>query len=324
VANFREEILRQTYPRIANLQEQVQLTYWSEHHLVPQDLLDILPFGRLFSAQRFYYYIDFQLVDLLSAARRCTAYWQLSGAYNLDQSPATQISLFYNETFLWHYFVPSHRPEIVTQIQAGHRIRFLSRFFVSETKVEVEFNEIRLQTNPSGEFTPANLYQIVYSDERILTYHWNNWVWNTNLLTPPTTLIDPSSYFTLPITQPNTQGRDTEYLERFQRILLEPDLLSLDSSYHDSVDSSLPPTLVGTPQSSPPSTPESVYRRAREITFSNDNPDLCFCGIDLCRCDSRHPRTPPTPLGIHLWDPQFLRTGPIEGLHYNQQPGQST
>jgi len=42
VANFREEILRQTYPRIANLQEQVQLTYWSEHHLVPQDLLDIL------------------------------------------------------------------------------------------------------------------------------------------------------------------------------------------------------------------------------------------------------------------------------------------
>ena len=262
MANFREEILRQTYPRIANLQEQVQLTYWSEHHLVPQDLLDILPFGRLFSAQRFYHYIDFQLVDLLSAARRCTAYWQLSGAHNFDQSPATQISLFYDETFLWHYFVPSHRPEIVTQIQAGHRIRFLSRFFVSETKVEVEFNEIRLQTNPSGEFTPANLYQIVYSDERILMYHWNNCVWNTNLLTPATTLIDPSSYFTLPITQPNTQGRDTKYLECFQHILLEPDLLSLDSSYHDSIDSTLPPTLVGTPQSSPPSTPESVYQRA--------------------------------------------------------------
>jgi len=324
VANFREEILRQTYSRIADLQEQVQLTYWSEHHLVPQDLLDILPFGRLFSAQRFYHYIDFQLVDLLSAARRCTAYWQLSGAHNFDQSPATQISLFYDETFLWHYFVPSHRPEIITQIQTGHRVRFLSRFFVSETKVEVEFNEIRLQTNTSREFNPDNLYQIVYSDERILTYHWNNRVWNTNLLTPPTTLIDPSSYYTLPITRPNTQGRDAEYLERFQRILLEPDFLLLDSSYHDSVDSTLPPTLVGTPQSSPPSTPESVYQRAQEITFSNDNPDLCFCGIDLCRCDSRYPRTPPTPLGIHLWDPRFFRAGPIEGLHYNRQSGQST
>jgi len=159
VANFREELLRQTYPRIADLQEQVQLTYWSEHHLVPQDLLEILPFGRLFSAQSFYRYIDFQLIDLLNAARRCIAYWQLSGAHNFDQSPATQISLFYDETFLWHYFVPSHRPEITTQIQAGHRVRFLSRFFVSETKVEVEFNEIRLQTNPSGEFNPDNLYQ---------------------------------------------------------------------------------------------------------------------------------------------------------------------
>jgi len=100
VANFHEEILRQTYPRIANLQEQVQLTYWSEHHLVPQDLLDILHFGRLFSAQRFYHYIDYQLVNILNAARHCTAYWQLSGAHNFDQSPATQISLFYDETFL--------------------------------------------------------------------------------------------------------------------------------------------------------------------------------------------------------------------------------
>jgi len=262
VANFCEEILRQTYSRIANLQEQVQLTYWSEHHLVPQDLLDILPFGRLFSAQRFYHYIDYQLVDILNTARHCTAYWLLSGAHNFDQSPATQISLFYDETFLWHYFVPSVRSEIITQIQARHRIRFLSRFHMSETKVEVEFNKIRLQTIPSKEFTSTGLYQFIYSDKQILTYHWNNCAWTTDLLTPHTSLIDPPSHFTLPITQPNTQGRDTEYLERFQCILLEPDLLMLNSSYHNSVDSSLPPTLVGTPESSPPSTPESVYQRA--------------------------------------------------------------
>jgi len=285
--------------------------------LVPQDLLDILPFSRLFSAQHFYHYIDYQLVDILNTARHCTAYWQLSGAHNFDQSPATQISLFYNETFFWHYFVPSHRPEIITQIQARHRIRFLSRFYVLETKVEVEFNEIRLQTNPSREFTSTNLYQFIYSDEQILTYQWNNCAWTTDLLTPHTSLIDPPSHFTLPITQPNTQGRDTEYLERFQCILLEPDLLTLNSSYHNSMNSCLPPTLVGTPQSSPPSIPESVYQHSQEITFSNDNPDLCFCRIDLCRCNSYYPRTPPTPLGIHLWDPRFFRAGPIEGLHYN-------
>jgi len=42
---------------------------------------------------------------------------------------------------------------------------------MSETKVEVEFNEIRLQTNPSREFTSTNLYQFIYSDECILTCH---------------------------------------------------------------------------------------------------------------------------------------------------------
>ena len=61
-----EEILRRIYPRIANLQEQVQLMCWSEHHLVPQDLLDILPFGRPFGAISFYQYIDYQLIDILT------------------------------------------------------------------------------------------------------------------------------------------------------------------------------------------------------------------------------------------------------------------
>ena len=133
--NFHEEILRQTYSRITNLQEQVQLTYWSEYHLVPQDLLDILPFGCPFGAIRFYHYIDYQLANLLTATRHCTADWLLSGAYNFNQSPATQITLFYNKTFFWHYYIPSVQQEIITQIQARHQIRFLSRFFVSEAKV---------------------------------------------------------------------------------------------------------------------------------------------------------------------------------------------
>jgi len=208
VASFCEEILRQTYSRIANLQEQVQLIYWSEHHLVPQDLLDILPFGCPFSTLHFYHYINYQLVNLLSTARHCTAYWQLSGTHDFDQSPATQISLFYDETFFWHYFVPSVRLEIITQIQAGHRIRFLSRFFVSETKVEVEFNKICLQTVTSGDFTSSELYQFIYTNNRILTYLWNNHMWTTELLTPHTSLIKPPSHFTLPITQPNGVVKD--------------------------------------------------------------------------------------------------------------------
>ena len=165
-----EEILRRIYPRIANLQEQVQLMCWSEHHLVPQDLLNVLPFGRPFGAISFYRYINYQLVDILTATRHCTAYWLLSRTHNFDQTPVTQLSLFYNETFFWHYSILSIRQEIITQIQAGHRIRFLSRFLVSETKVEIEFNEIRLQTVPSRDFTSSRLYQFIYTDERVLTY----------------------------------------------------------------------------------------------------------------------------------------------------------
>ena len=115
-----EEILRQVHPRITNLQEQVQLTCWSEHHLVPQELLDVLPFGHPFGAIGFYHYIDYQLADILTATRCCTTYWLLSHAHNFNQTPVTQLSLFYDETFLWHYYVLSVWQEIVTQIQAGH------------------------------------------------------------------------------------------------------------------------------------------------------------------------------------------------------------
>ena len=213
MANFRNELLNSAYPRIANLQEQVQLTYWSEHHLVPQDLLDLLPFGRPLGAIGFYRYLDYQLSNLLSAARRCIAYWQLSDARNFDQSPGTQIALFYDKTFFWHYQVPSVQQEIITQIQAGHRIRFLSRFFVSEAKVKVEFNKIRLQTILSGDFTATGLYQLIYTDDRILTHQRTSNRWTTELLTPGTQLINPTSRFTLPITEPNTQGRDAKYLD---------------------------------------------------------------------------------------------------------------
>ena len=170
----REEILRRIYPRIANLQEQVQLTCWSEHHLVPQDLLDVLPFGCPFGAISFYQYIDYQLVDILTATRRCTAYWLLLHAHNFNQTPITQLSLFYNKTFFWHYSVPSIQQEIITQIQARHQIRFLSWFHILETKVEVEFNEICLQTVPSGDFTSSGLYQFIYTNEQVLSYQWSD------------------------------------------------------------------------------------------------------------------------------------------------------
>jgi hypothetical protein len=60
-----------------DLRNQVHLTYWSEQHLLTQDLLHQLPFGRILSATSFYYYIDFQLEELVATARRNFVLWVL-------------------------------------------------------------------------------------------------------------------------------------------------------------------------------------------------------------------------------------------------------
>ena len=87
-------------PPIADLRDQVQLTYWSNHHFVAQVLLDQLPFGEILGSYRFYQYVDYQLPSLLEAARRNLLYWTLTDICQYNGTPTDQISLFYNETFL--------------------------------------------------------------------------------------------------------------------------------------------------------------------------------------------------------------------------------
>src|SRR5260221_13502324 len=52
--------------------------------------------------------------------------------------------LFFDETFFWHYYVPAKAQEIKDNLHNGLRVRFLSRFHLSQTQIEVEFNEVRL------------------------------------------------------------------------------------------------------------------------------------------------------------------------------------
>ena len=136
------QIIRGQFPQLADLRNQVHLTYWSEQHFITQDLLRQLPFGRLLSATSFYHYVDFQLRDLVTAARRNFVLWALIRICQYNQSLVNQIALFYDDTFFWHYSIPANCSEILTQIQHGSRIRFLSHLHLSQTKIELEFNEI--------------------------------------------------------------------------------------------------------------------------------------------------------------------------------------
>ena len=204
---------------------------------------------------------------------------------------------------------PPQRQEIISHIQQGNRIRFLSRFYLSQTKIELEFSKIRL-INYSGE------PKLVYSDSKDYTYHWLTNLWDISIVNREYQLINPQQ-FTCPIQHPNTQGRETEYLA-FSLSYLSISNLILNTDYWASIDTTRVPSLT-----SRASTPESEYCRSRELDLrQRTSPalDPCYCGIDVCHCDTPIPRTPLTPSYIALWKPKE-HPRPIEGLHYNRRPG---
>ena len=125
-----------------DLRTQVHLMYWSELHFITQELLDLLPFGRVLGATTFYRFVDFQFEGLISAVRTNLTLWALIGVCQFCGDLVNQLALFFDSTFFWQYCVPPVQEEILRQIQEGNQIRFLSRVYLSQTKVELEFNEI--------------------------------------------------------------------------------------------------------------------------------------------------------------------------------------
>ena len=124
------QLVREQFPLLIDLRTQVHFTYWSELHLVTQELCDQLPFGQIFSATSFYCLIDFQLGSLVTAAQRTLTLWALIGVCQYNRSLVDQLALFHDKTFLWHYSIPLKRQEILYQIQNRNRVRFLSQFFL--------------------------------------------------------------------------------------------------------------------------------------------------------------------------------------------------
>ena len=168
ISQVRELLTRNYFPSIIDLRTQTHIAAWSDHHFITKPLLDLLPFGRTLSPVTFYQYIDFQLPNLVEQVSNNLLYWSLSGAHHYNGDIATTITLFFDETFFWHYYVPAKNQEIIQSLQNGNRVRFLSRFHLSETQIEVEFNEVRLLTTPP---------QLVYTDSKEYTYKWITQQW---------------------------------------------------------------------------------------------------------------------------------------------------
>jgi len=168
-----------------DLQIQTHITVWSDHFLITKPLFDLLPFGRTLAPGTFYQYIDYQLPNLVEQASNNLLYWNILGTQHFNGEVAMQITLFFDDTFLWHYYVPAKYQEITQSLYNGNRVRFLSRFHLSETQIEVEFNEIRLLKNP-GERS-----QLVYTNSKEYTYKWTTQQWDITIRNPEVTLINP-------------------------------------------------------------------------------------------------------------------------------------
>ena len=314
---LREQLIREYFPRLTDLRTQVQITYWSENHFIPQPLLAILPFGRTLGPSAFNSYVTWQRPEIVEASRRSLLYWSLVNNRSLPNLLAEQTTLFHDDTFFWHYYVPAKNQEIVESIQNGNRIRFLSRFHLSQTQIELEFSEIQL-------ITTSVLPQLVYTDSEEHIYKWSRSAWEVTILNRNQMALNPQE-FVVPV-GPNPFGRETQYQETLAQLLEHTDDLRVDPHYWDSLSTTpagdFTQTRVNTPSTPPPGlTPASPtlseFRRARTLPVPT-----CVCGIDLCECTYMYPDTPPTPPSIFLWKPTEDRR-PVPGLHYQRSNSSS-
>jgi len=135
--------------------------------------------------------------------------------------------------------------------------------------VELEFNEIRLCTTDTGT-------QLVYCHSKEYTYKWNTSLWEVNIINHKQALVNLAN-FSCPITEPNAFGRETEYQERLEQILSQPDDFSINARYWDSLSTTeVDSNLASTPPSLPSLSPRATSPELQQ----------CWCGIDLCLCNN--------------------------------------
>jgi hypothetical protein len=123
---IREIILRNYFLTIVDLRTQTHITVWSDYYFITKPLANLLPFGHTLPLVTFYQYIDYQLPNLVEQASNNLLYWSILETQHFIRETATQLTLFFNNTFLWHYYIPAKYQEIIQNLLNRHRIQFLS------------------------------------------------------------------------------------------------------------------------------------------------------------------------------------------------------
>jgi hypothetical protein len=172
--------------------------------------------------------VDFQLPELVECSLATFLFWSLGRPLQFATSSTNQITLFYNETFFWHYFVSTRRQDIIDTLRTGHKIRFLFQFILNQEEIEVDFHEIRLCTGANNAWG----IELVYCPSKVYKYRWLSRIWETTITNHEQHLIDPLICI-IPSAEPSpfTYGWETEYQAQLQRILSYPTDLRIDTQY---------------------------------------------------------------------------------------------
>ena len=263
-----------------------QLDNWSSCQQVVRSLRNLLPFGRHLEQWELDTFISSSLVPLVAAAREQLLYWHLTQATNDLNDPIDLLILTEEPRLFWEESVPPFSGEIRNNLHNANRVHYLTQFLLSNQKIEVTFNEIRLVNSPvAGTGLTFNLREeLVATDGIELSYKWQDRVWETTLRNPDPNLINPEEFH-----RPN--------------LVPAPVATVAAATVRNEIESR--PVLPRTPSPLPPSSPGTSVWNDWGVEPRYWNTDRCRCKKEVCDCGYR-PDTPPTPPNIVLWAPRFV------------------
>jgi hypothetical protein len=246
---------------------------WSNASKLLKDLYNLLPFGEALLPSQFEELVDQDLPKISRVAQEQLLYWHLSSATTIANHPVENILLWNKDDYFWFYHIPPREIELIAQILNGRRIRYLERFRLDYTEIQLTFQEIRLASHANG-------HRLAITEGREYTYKWANNTWENTLENPDQRLVDPRILH-LPPDAPS-----------------DPAIIDFANTRRFFEEEQLPP-------SSPPSptTSDSLATGWGVTSDQWNRTTSCWCsGKEICDCGYR-PDTPPTPPSVVLWAP---------------------
>ena len=133
--------------------------------MVLQRLINLLPFGEVIPSSRFEEFVTQDLPSIADAAQEQLLYWHLADHPTLNNHPVESLLLWTKDDYFWFITVPPRREELIETIRRGERVRFLERFRLDHTEVQVSFQELRLKSHAQG-------HRLVITEGKEFTYKW--------------------------------------------------------------------------------------------------------------------------------------------------------